>query len=256
MANIQQNKGNNIPLECSSYEFMVALMIASLIQMIPNWMAYTACWVVLAGLAVYFCCCSRGTIDYGNWRKFFLSLCCLTFIFSIAYSQVLNRYREANIISPSIRYMTDYGGVPPYDPLVLSPGNPPRVISGIPSGVVTVDGRLLDKYTKKINVMVVAFHIINSEDFMDKTGICKSKVVKIRPEDIHVRIDFNAQFLTEIWLGATGVNYMVLAVPIGMKPEDFNTLNDAVEKGAQVIDHGATGGPPNVFHDSANKSAP
>jgi hypothetical protein len=116
MANTQQHNKTTIPLERSSYEFMAALMIASLIQMIPDWMAYTACWVVLAGLAVYFCCYSRGTIDYGRWRKFFLSLCCLIFIFSIAYSPVISRYHEANIIPPATRYMTDWGGMPPYAP--------------------------------------------------------------------------------------------------------------------------------------------
>jgi hypothetical protein len=155
--------------------------------------------------------------------------------------------------------MTDWGGMPPYAPLQIEwnphSGAPPRVISGIPIAVVVVDGRMLDKYKERFDLIAVVFHIINSEPFMDKQGICKSKIVKIRPENLHIKIDFNDQYLTELEMGMNGENYRLLAVPIGMKPEDFGTLNEAEEKGAQIIDLGATAGPPSPMQVNENHPA-
>jgi hypothetical protein len=235
------SKGGNLPLERSSYEFMVALVVASVTQLIPNWEANLTMWIVLAGIAIYFCWYSRGTAEYGNWRKFFLSLCSIIFISSIAYEQVLTRYREANIIPPPVLYMTAWGATEG-SPILRVNGTPPRVISGIPNTSVTVDGRLLEKYKRRFNLMAVALHVINSESYMDKKGLCKSKIVKIRPEDIYIKIDYSEQFLEEIQLGAVATSYVLLATPQGMTPESFDTLNDAEDKGAQIIGSGGAGG--------------
>jgi hypothetical protein len=146
------------------------------------------------------------------------------FLFSMAYSQVKSRYQEENVIPPSINYMTAWGPVPGSPPLGVT-GDPPRVTSGIPVGSVTVDGRLLDKYKKRFDLMVIALHIINSESYMDKDGVSKSKLIKIRPEDLLIKVDYNAQFLVETEMGANAAAFVLLAIPKGMKPEDFKTLN-------------------------------
>src|SRR5271168_5073841 len=100
---------SSAPLERSSYEFMVALIFGSFRQLIPGWVAYMCCWIALAGVTVYFCWCSRGSVDHGKWRKLFLSVLCVIFIFSFSYSQVMSRYREANVIPSPVAYMTSYG---------------------------------------------------------------------------------------------------------------------------------------------------
>jgi hypothetical protein len=242
MANAGKNppKRTPPPLERSSYEFMVALMVASFTQLIPDWVAYMVCWIILAGVAIYFCWFSRGTVGYGKWRKFFLSVCCVGFVFSMSYSQALNRYREANIIPPTILYMTQWGEASP-TPLSVT-GTPPRVIGGIPSSVAVVDGRLLVKYKSKFRLMAVNFHIINNESYMDKQRLCKSKLVKIKPEDIPIKIDFNELYLTELEQGATSDIFILLAMPNGLEPSDFDTLNEAEEKGAQLIGSGGRSG--------------
>ena len=237
------------PLERSSHEFMVALVFASLTQLIPGWIAYMCCWVALAGVAVYFCWSSRATVDYGPGRKLFLCLCCVGFLFSFSYSEIMNRYREENLIPPTVMYMTGWGA--PQDLTVT--GNPPRLVKGIPETAVMVDGRLLDKYKKKFELMVVVFHVINNESYMDKTGISKSRLVKIRPEDLSIPIPYNQQFLNELALGANSDTYVLIAMPMKLKPEDFSTLNEAEDKGAQLIGRGtrvetASGSAPTIMH--------
>lgn len=241
MANNNKQQKSPPPLERSSYEFMAALLVATVTQLIPSWIAYMSFWIALAAVAVYFCLYSRGTVDYGPWRKFFLSACCIAFVSSMSYGQIKRRYEEENVIPPTIMYMTQWGATDSSRPLVVA-GTPPHVFSGVPASSATVDGRLLDKYKKRFELMVVIFHTINNESYMDKEGICKSKLVKIRPEDLRIKVDFNTQFLEEIEMGATGQSYVLLAMPMGLKPEDFNTLNDAEDKGAQIIGKGSTTG--------------
>lgn len=219
---------------------MVALLVASFIPLVPYWIANLCLWLVIAGAAVYFCWFSRGTIDYGPWRKIFLSVCSVVFLFSIAYGQVRERYQEANIIPPQVSYLTGWG--PALGPSLAVAGNPPKVISGIAKAQVTVDGRLLEKYKDKFQLMAVALHVINGESYADKASLSKSDLVRIRNEDILIAIPLNQQYLEEMELGASTTSFDLLAVPKGMKPGDFQTLNEAEDKGAQIIGKGSAGG--------------
>lgn len=224
------------PLERSSYEFMVALIVASITQLIPNTWAYLLCWVVIAGVSVYFCWASRGTVGYGPWRKGFLSICCLVFLFSISYGQIKSRYQEEYVIPPGRVYLEAWGGLP--GPKLVVSENPLHVVTGNAGGVVTVNGRSLDKYKKRFELMAVVLHVMNSESYTDKGNLCKSRLMKIRPEDIVIRVDFNEQFLKEIAMGAHSQRFVLLAMPKGLRPEDIDTLNDAEEKGAELIGAG------------------
>jgi hypothetical protein len=96
----------------------------------------------------------------------------------------------------------------------------------------------------RCNLMAVVFHLMNYDSFVDKSGLSKSGPVRIRPEDLQIKIGFNQQYLAEFLTGANTPTFVLLATPIGMKPEDFSTLNQAEDKGAQVIDQGSAGGPP------------
>ena len=53
-----------------------------------------------------------------------------------------------------------------------------------------------------------------------------------------IKVDFNQQFLTEIATGAKSERFVLLAVPNGLTPGDFDTLNEAEEKGAELIGAG------------------
>ena len=220
----QESKGI-APLERSSYEFMAALLVASMIPLIPNWLVCLVCWIVLEGIALYICMASSITLNYSNRRKFFLSLCCLTFLTSISFNQIRTRYREENVIPPSVRYMPSWGPMP---------GN-------IPASVAEINGRLLDKYKSRFNLVVVLYHRINYESELDKRDLCKSDLVKIRPENIYVKIDYNQHFLKEMQMGATSQNFTLVALPRGMNPEDFNTLSEAESKGAQIVETNSLG---------------
>lgn len=76
--------------------------------------------------------------------------------------------------------------------------NPPHVVMGNPGGVATVNGRPLDEYKKRFELMAVVLHVINSESYTDKSNLCKGKLIKIRPDDLVIEVDFNEQFLKEI----------------------------------------------------------
>jgi hypothetical protein len=215
---------------------MVTLVVASLTQLIPSWWAYMLCWIALAVVTVYFCWASRATVGYGKWRKSFLSLCCLIFLLSMSYAQIKSRYQEENVIPPQVSYLKGWGPVGSA-PLSVT-GDPPRVVGGIPSSAVNVDGRLLDKYKKRFQLMAVVLHVINGESYVDKGNLSKSKLMRIRPEDMLIKVDYNQQFLAESETGVGSNTFVLLAIPKGMRPEDFDTLNDAEDKGAEIIGEG------------------
>jgi hypothetical protein len=214
-------------------------MLAAITQLIPNWVAYLCCWVAIACMGIYFCVYSRGTNGYGHWRKFFLCACWLIAVVSISWGQITSRYRDANVIPPTVMYMTGWGSSG-----VAVTGNPPVVVSGSPRGIVNVDGRLLDKYKEQFELMAVSLHVLNGESYMDKSvGLCKSRLERIRPEDMTFAIDYNTDFLREIQLGAGSISFVLMAMPKGLKPEDFSTLNEAEDKGAQLIGQGMAQAP-------------
>ena len=139
-------------------------------------------------------------------------------------------------------YLKAWGGLPGRQLVVTE--NPPHVVAGNPGGVVIVNGRPLDKYKKRFELMAVVLHVINSESYTDKRNLCKSRLMKIRPEDIEIKVDFNEQFLKEIVMGAHSQRFVLLAMPERLRPEDFDTLNDAEEKGAELIGAGDEEDPP------------
>lgn len=59
----------------------------------------------------------------------------------------------------------------------------------------------------------LSLHLVNNEEPMEKKGLSKSSLVKIRPEDLTISIPLNAQYLTEIEMGSNPAHYFLLAVP-------------------------------------------
>ena len=241
MGTLSNPKNRTKPLERSSLEFMAALVFAGVLQLITlTWIVYLVVSVTIACVGIYFCWYSRGTHDYGKGRKIFLSICCVFFVFSISYNQIVQRYQDVNTIPLNYEYMTAWGNRAQF---TLDSGNPPKVTAGIARTSVNVDGRLLDKYKRRFELMAVVFHVVNAESYMDKEGLSRSALIKIHPEDISIPIDYNTTFLVEMREGAIGEIYVLLAVPKGVKADDFSTLNDAEDKGVQIIGRGGVAGP-------------
>jgi hypothetical protein len=230
------------PLERSSLEFMAALTFSAIVQLITlSWLVYLVVSILIACLGIYFCWRSRATFDYGPGRKTFLSICCAFFVFSISYNQIVQRYQDANKIPFNVPYLTSWGNRAPF---TIDNGNPPKVTNGMARTAVTADGRLLDKFKDKFNLMAAVFHIVNAESYMDKEQISRSALVKIHPEDMTIPIDYNTTYLVEQnqQQGVVGGEmYVLLAVPKGMGANDFTTLNDAEGRGVQIIGRGSVG---------------
>jgi hypothetical protein len=226
-------QGRPHPLERSSYEFIVTLGFASMTELIPNWIFYLCCWGVIAGVGVYLCVGSAATKDYSGWRKFFLSSALLVFLFSVAYSRVKERYAQANIIPPAVSYMHEWGAGNP-----TVSGTPP-ILSRPLYAHVTVDGTKLLKYKNKYNLVAILLHVVNYEDFMQKSDLSKSKPQRIREGEMTIYIEPSQTFLFEMEHGAVSDSYFLLAVPKNLGTGDFTTLDEAEDKGAQIIQSGA-----------------
>jgi len=170
----------------------------------------------------------------------------------MGYSQISNRYRQENVIPPAVMYMTSWG-VPP---LVVT-GDPPRVVSGVPISRVTVDGALLSKFRERFDLMVVVMHVVNVESYMDKTRICKSNVLKIRPETMQFKIDLDQNFLAEMEAGNVDPSFYLVALPKSLDSSSFRSLTEAEDRGAQVIATGtAVGTPPAIGSAPSEASMP
>ena len=233
---------------------MAALVFAGILQLITlSWIVYLVVSVVIACVGIYFCWYSQGTHEYGSGRKIFLSICCVFFVFSISYNQIVQRYQDVNTIPLNYQYMVQWGN---HARFTIDNSNPPKVTAGLARTSVNVDGRLLDKYQKRFELMATVFHIMNAESYMDKEGISKSALIKIHPEDISIPIEYNATYLMEMREGAIGETYVLLAVPTGVKATDFSTLNDAEDKGVQIIGRGGVAvNPPTVGMDNPQAQA-
>ncbi len=112
-----------------------------------------------------------------------------------------------------------------------------------PWSYIIADGPALSYLNSdKFKLLGVAFHIAPNVDKYDTSNLSKSGLFDIRPENIVMRIYWNATFVNEAMEGARGTDYTLLAVPLGVTPDKFDTLHQATALGAKIIEE--RGGPP------------
>jgi hypothetical protein len=79
-------------------------------------------------------------------------------------------------------------------------------------------------------------------DRIDVSGISKSTEFDIRGEQIDIEIPWNEKFRNEFASGERMIAYALLAIPIGVTGEQFDTLRQAEALGARILEE--RGGPP------------
>jgi hypothetical protein len=126
--------------------------------------------------------------------------------------------------------------------IASSPGSPPQVIAGNASSKVEVYGNLLKKWKDRYKVAAVCFFYDGKQDPKDTPGISKSAAFDIVDEIIVIVIPWNDQFLNILKAGAKGTNYVLLLLPKDLLPSQFDSLREATDKGAIMMER--HGGPP------------
>jgi hypothetical protein len=144
---------------------------------------------------------------------------------------------------PSQPLMTDYGmTLPPTESFTIRIGHPEDIPPGQGSYIKFDGDRLMYLNPKKYRVMGVVYHLPPNIDRIDVNGLSKSSEFDIRGEPIDIIIPWNQQFLNEMGHGARMSSYALLAIPVGVTPDQFNTLRQAEALGARILEE--RGGPP------------
>jgi hypothetical protein len=90
--------------------------------------------------------------------------------------------------------------------------------------------------------MGVLYHHPPNIDHIDVSVISKSAEFDIRGEQIDLEIPWNEKFRTEVANRLVGTSYTLLAIPVGVTPDQFDTLRQAEALGARILEE--RGGPP------------
>ena len=101
---------------------------------------------------------------------------------------------------------------------------------------------MVKPYANDYHVMVVALHYSGNLDPLDVSDLQKSAVFELRPRNTSLLIETDSQFTGEVQHGQRGTNYIILLVPKKIKPDQFNTLRQAIELGGKWVTNGS--GPP------------
>jgi hypothetical protein len=140
---------------------------------------------------------------------------------------------------PEKLVMVDYGGNGP----VAYDRNTGQLTPNNPSCHIIIDGADLDYLSnRKYKLLGVLFHILPGSDRLDVKNMSKSNLFDIRHEKINIAIFWNSTFIKEWTGGAVNIDYTLLALPIGVTPDQFDTLRQAIGLGAKIIEE--RGGPP------------
>jgi len=110
----------------------------------------------------------------------------------------------------------------------------PGSLVGDKNSHINLDGRLLDSLKDGYRIVGVCYHYASGERY-DLGNLSKSALYDIRPEEIHVVIQWSDVFADELIKGAHGTHYALLAVPIGLTPDQFHTLREAQGLGAKIV---------------------
>jgi pimeloyl-ACP methyl ester carboxylesterase len=123
----------------------------------------------------------------------------------------------------------------------IIPPNPP-VLTGNTMSKVVAYGNLLDKYKGRYKIAAACFFWNGLQDVNDTKGISKSAAFDITDGDIAMAIPWNEEFLRKFKLGARQTTYLLLLLPTGLEPSQFDSARGAMNKGAVVLE--SHGGPP------------
>lgn len=173
----------------------------------------------------------RNTTPYSTREKVMAVLAALSFISSAAGFYFSERVAPQIVLQwgPAGRSMFVLGD--------------PQSYQGPRASLFLVDGsKLGDWANKNYKLIGICFHHLRSGDVLDEQNISKSGLYDIEPREMQIEISWNAKFVDELTYGVSPTGYELLAVPLGVTPDSFDTIRQAVALGAVRLDR--KGGPP------------
>jgi len=140
---------------------------------------------------------------------------------------------------PPAQLMIDYG----VDGAIMYLPSKDELTPPNPSSHIIVNGSDLSSLSrKKYRLLGFICHLPLTNDRNDVSNISKSALFEIRDERITIPILWNSTFIKEFKAGVRNTDYTLLALPVGVSPDQFDTLRQAVALGAKILEE--RGGPP------------
>ena len=153
------------------------------------------------------------------------------FALSLVLSVLGIIFMPPKIPDESIKWMTSWGPVLPFDP------------SHEKLGINANGHLLLQRFGADYRIAGVAFHYFGTGDIKDSTGLQKSGLFDLEDRQINMYIFPDQKFTQEVvqaHLGAT--TYFLLVIPKSVRLDQFSTVRQAESLGAIALD--GNGGPP------------
>ena len=130
---------------------------------------------------------------------------------------------------PSEPLMSEYGvsdlpGAPPSSSVTVRVGHPEDIPLESRSRIKLDGSRLMYLNPKKYRLMGVLYHLPPGIERIDVNGISKSSEFDIHGEQITIEIPWNQKFRAEVANVEKGSSYALLAIPVGVTPDQFDTL--------------------------------
>ena len=125
--------------------------------------------------------------------------------------------------------------------VVVVPGSPPTLEGNVGSHIEVDGSKVSHIDATKYKIIGISFHHFTG-DVLDAGNINKSGLYDIILQRFLISVPWCEQYGKEVANGVQGTAYVVLALPLGLETDQFETLRQAIALGAVVLASGA--GPP------------
>ncbi len=222
------------PLSRSSLEAYTGIAVGVMLGVFPvTWWMRILMFLILETVAVDFVMRSPFTIKWWKFVKYALCIAVVMLLGFVAINNVQDAYTLSRVPPPD-QYMLSYGSLDPN--LLLK--FPPLSLTGKPGGLVSAAGYLLGKYAKDYRLVAVCFHYRGTSDFKDVKNISKSAAFDIAPYSMELSIQWNNTYMSELSSGIIGPYYVLLMVPKELSVDSFDSVREAMAKGAIILNAG------------------
>lgn len=223
-------------LSRSLYRAMLGLVLGLLPM---TWWLRAILFVPLCFVCVDFVWRSPFTYRWPKTARTVIGAVILGWLAWIACHNVTHAYQEETF-PPTARCLTFYGTLDPNLKVVVH--SDPPIIQGEQANRLTVDGRMLSRFSERYKLVGACFRWNGTTDCKDVTDISKSGTFDIGDGPVEMAIPWNSRYLSEIVRGDRETTYVLLLVPKNLSPSEFNSVRSALAKGARVLQ--SVGGPP------------
>jgi len=240
------NKKKPLPsrMERSTFEAYAGLTVAILTVVLPmSWQLRAALWATLCLIYGDFAWRSLVTSEWRRFWKVILTAVVVGLIGWAGWTNVQHQIREEDL-PPITSFVLTTGPVNEVRNLTTliprSPSDPVIVQSGVAANFLIANGDALIKTryaARKYRLVAISFFYDGLIDARDVKDLSKSGAFDISKGEITLRIPWTDQYLRRFLRGDRGTNYYLLLVPKNLSPSDFDTIRQATEKGAIVLQH-------------------